>query len=154
MTLRWSAPALILALAACGSDEPTAPPTFEQAMCIRATIALGGTVNATLASSDCDLNDVGSGGGYFESYRLNVASDTTVDVSLTSGVFDTYLFLLRVRAEDVDSLELVAQDDDGGGGTNSLIAGVTLLAANDYLVLVNGFAYADVGAYTLNVVLP
>lgn len=152
MTLRWSAAALAIALAACGSDEPTAPQTFVQLMCIRGTIAVGGTVNGNLVSADCDLNDVGSGGGYFESYRLNVASDTTIDVSLTSGVFDTYLFLVRVRAEHVDSLELVAQDDDGGGGTNSLIAGVTLLAANDYLVLANGFDYSDVGAYTLNVV--
>ena len=149
MRLGWSAPALVIALAACGSDEPTAPPTFEQAMCIRGTIAIAGTVNGTLASSDCD-----EGNSWFESYRLNVAADTTIDISMTSGVFDTFLILFRVRAENVDSLELVAFDDDidPGVNTNSLIASVPLAAANDYLVIANGFDKSDVGAYTLQVV--
>ena len=149
MRLGWSAPALVIALAACGSDEPTAPPTFEQAMCIRGTIAVGGTVNGTLASSDCD-----EGNSYFESYTLNVAADTTIDISMNSGVFDTFLILFRVHAEHVDSLELVAFDDDidPGVNTNSLIASVALAAANDYLVIANGFDKSDVGAYTLNVV--
>ena len=147
MRLRWSAPALVFGLAACGSDEPTAPPTFEQQLCIRGTIAVGGTVNGTLASADCDIGD-----SYIESYRLNVAADTTVDVTMDSGVFDTYVFLLRIRAEHIDSLDLVAFDDDGGVGTNSLITAVTLLAADDYLLVANGFDYSDVGAYALTVV--
>lgn len=147
MRLHWSVPALVITLVACGSDEPTAPQTFEQVMCIRGTIAIGGTVNGNLASSDCDIGD-----SYIESYRLTVAADTAVDIAMTSGVFDTYLILLRVRAENVDSLDLVTFDDDGGGGTNSLIAGVALLAADDYLVVANGFDYSDVGAYTLNIV--
>lgn len=147
MRLRWSAPALVFALAACGSDEPTAPQTFAQLMCIRGSIALGATANGTLASSDCDAGD-----SYFESYTLNVAADTTIDITMTSGVFDTYLVLLRVRAEDVDSLDLLAFDDDGGGGTNSQITAVPLLAAEDYLVIANGYAYADVGAYSLTIV--
>jgi hypothetical protein len=147
MRLRWSAPAIAFALAASGSDEPTAPQTFEQQMCIRGTIAVGGTVNGTLGTNDCDIGD-----SYIESYRLNVAADTTIDVSMTSGVFDTYLFLLRVRADNVDSLDLVASDDDGGGGTDALMAGVTLLAADDYLVVANGFDKSDVGAYVLTIV--
>lgn len=150
MKLRWSAAALAFALAACGSDEPTAPQTFEQVMCIRGTIAVGGTVNGNLAASDCDIGD-----SYMESYRLNVAADTTIDISMTSGVFDTYLFLLRIRADNVDSLDLVASDDDSGGGpngTNALMAGVALLAADDYLVVANGFDKSDVGAYALTIV--
>jgi len=147
MRLRWSAPAIAFALAACGSDEPTAPQTFEQQMCIRGTIAIGATVNGTLGTNDCDIGD-----SYIESYRLNVVADTTIDISMTSGVFDTYLFLLRIRAENVDSLDLVTFDDDGGGGTNSLISGVALLAADDYLVVANGFDKSDVGAYVLTIV--
>jgi len=150
MRLRWSAPALGFALAACSSDSPTAPPTFEETMCIRGTIAVGGTVNGTLASSDCDAGD-----SYFEAYRLNVAADTTIDMTMTSGVFDTYLIVLRVRAESQDSLDLVAFDDDTGGGpngTNSLIANLLLVAADDYLVIANGFDKTDVGAYALTVV--
>lgn len=148
MRLHWRAPALGIALAACGSDSPTAP-TFEQAMCIRGTIAIGGTVNGTLASTDCDAGD-----SYFEAYRFNVPGDTTIDLTMTSGAFDTYLIVLRVRAEDQDSLDLVAFNDDidPGVNTNSLINGVVLSAASDYLVIANGFDKTDVGAYTLTVV--
>jgi hypothetical protein len=148
MRFRWSAPALVIALAACGSDEPTAP-TFAQAMCIRGTIAIGQTVNGTLATSDCD-----EGSSYFESYRLNVAADTTIDISMSSGAFDTFLLLLRIEAENVESLTLVEFNDDiePGVNTNSLIAGVALAATEDYLVIANGFDETDVGAYTLTIV--
>ena len=150
MRLRWSAPAIAFALAACGSDEPTAPQTFEQAMCIRGTIAIDETVNGTLATSDCRFGD----GTYFESYRLSVAADTTIDIGMSSGVFDTYLILVRITAEDVNSLEPVAENDDidPGVNTNSLLTGVALAATDDYLVIANGFEQSDVGAYTLNVV--
>ena len=69
-----ASPALGIALAACGSDSPTAP-TFEQAICIRGSIAIGGTVNGTLASTDCDAGD-----SYFEACRFNVPADTTIDL--------------------------------------------------------------------------
>lgn len=149
MRFRWSAPALVIALAACGSDEPTASPTFQQAMCIRGTIAIAETVNGTLATTDCD-----EGNSYFESYRLTVAADTTIDISMSSGVFDTFLILLRVRAEHIDSLDLVTFNDDidPGVNTNSLIAGVALAAGEDYLVIANGFDDTDVGAYALTIV--
>ena len=157
MRIRWSVLALLIAVAACASDEPTAPPTFEEALCIRGIIALGDTVNATLASTDCDLADVAGGQiGYFESYHLNVAADTTVDISMASGEFDTYLFLLKIRTENIDSLEVVAFNDDivDGVDTNSLIDSVPLLAADDYLVITNGFRYSDVGAFSVSVVGP
>lgn len=153
MNRMWAlvAGAGVMAGLACGSDNTNGgnTPTFQQAMCIRGNIAVGGTVNGTLASSDCDAGD-----SYFESYRFNVAADTTIDITMSSAVFDTYLVLLRMRsgAENVDSLELVGFDDDGGGGTNSLMSNVPIAAAEDYLVIANGFDYSDVGAYALSVV--
>jgi hypothetical protein len=38
--------------------------------------------------------------------------------------------------------------------TNSLIDSVPLLAADDYLVITNGFRYSDVGAFSVSVVGP
>ena len=73
---------------------------------------------------------------------------------MTSGAFDTYLLVLRMRAEDQDSLDLVAFNDDidPDVNTSSLISRVVLTAANDYLVIANGFDKTDVGAYTLTVI--
>jgi len=138
----------VMAGLACG-DSGSGPQSFQQVMCVRGTITIGQTVNGTIASSDCDAGD-----SYFESYRLNVAADTTIDIAMSSAVLDTYLVLLRLRSgvENVDSLEVVTFDDDGGGGTNSLISNQALLAADDYLVVANGFDYTDVGAYALTVV--
>jgi hypothetical protein len=118
--------------------------TLTDLLCIRGAIALGGTVNGNLATTDCDL-----GNSYFESFTLNVVADVSVNIAMTSTAFDTFLFLLRLVGSD--SVVVVATNDDGGGGTNSLIGGATVLAANDYLVIANGFAYADVGDYTLTV---
>lgn len=142
----------ILLLGACGGDDNAGPTAFELAACIRGDITVGETVNGTLAASDCDLDTLG-GFGYFESYRLTVAANTTVDVAMSSNVFDTFIFLFSVPVENVDSLELVTFDDDNGGGpngTNSLISGVPLTAGN-YLVMASGYDYPDVGAYSLSV---
>ena len=142
------APVLLVLGAACGDDPPAPTPTIN--FCIRADIAVGGTVNGTLAATDCDLASLDSAsGGYFESYRLSVATDTIVGVALSSGEFDTFLALLRLVG--ADSFAVVALNDDGGGGTNSLIGAVPLSAGEDYVVIANGFTYADVGAYTLTV---
>ena len=138
--------ALVLAVA-CGGDSTG--PTPQTTYCIRSDIAVGGTVNGTLAATDCDFADIVPGGvGYFESYRLSVAADTLVDVSLTSAEFDTFVALLRLVG--TDSFVVVAADDDGGGGTNARTRAV-LSAGEDYLVIANGFDYPDVGAYTLTV---
>lgn len=141
-------PVVLSFCVACGSDS--AGPTPQVTFCIRGDIAVGGTVNGALAATDCDLADIAPGnGGYFESYRLSVAADTVVDVSLTSAEFDTFVALLRLVG--TDSFVVVAADDDGGGGTNSRIGAVPLSAAEDYLVVANGYDYPDVGAYTLAV---
>ena len=118
--------------------------TIDDVFCIRGSIAVGAPVNGTLASTDCDLGD-----SYFESYRLNPATDVTVDISMTSAQFDTYLYLLRLVG--TDSVALVAFDDDSGTGTNALISAVPLSAAEDYLVIANGFDYSEIGDYTLSV---
>jgi hypothetical protein len=121
--------------------------TVADLLCIRGDVAVGGSVNGTLADTDCDL-----GNSWFESYRLDPAAEVTVDIAMASDVFDTYLLLLRFATPD--SLVLVDSDDDGGGGpngTNSLIAGAVLSAASDYLVVANGFDYGDDGPYTVGV---
>ena len=68
-----------------------------------------------------------------------------------SSTFDNLLFVLRLDAHTDTSatLTLIDSDDDSGGGTNALVAGVSLTAGTDYFLLVNGFSVTDVGPYTV-----
>lgn len=71
----------------------------------------------------------------------------TVEISMTADEFDTYLILTGP-----DGTELVAEDDDGGSGTNSTI--VTDLPADGvYTIWAGSYSGTDTGEYTLSVTL-
>ena len=151
---RVALPAIAL-LVSCGDDSsgpsiefPSLPAAVVADLCVRGNLTAGQSVNPTLADTDCDLGD-----SYFETYVLKVAGDRSVDISMESTAFDTYLFLLRLNSFTADSADvtIIAQDDDSGTDTNALIDNVALDAASDYIVVANGFDYSDVGAYTLRI---
>ena len=82
-------------------------------------------------------------GTFADIYPVTLTSDTSIDLRLNSNAFDAYLVLLDATGN------LLAQDDDSGGGTNSRI--VQPLTAGTYYVVAKPFAnYYNVGPYTLS----
>jgi hypothetical protein len=76
-----------------------------------APIGFGQTINGSLTSSDCRLDD----NSYADFYTFSGTQGQQVTINLSSGAFDTYLGLAN------ESGTFVVEDDDGGGGTNSRI---------------------------------
>jgi hypothetical protein len=97
---------------------------------------LGTTVNGTLSSSDCTLDD----GTYVDLYGFTVATTREVTITLRSTAFDAYLALFN------SSGAVLEQDDDDGGGSDARI--VRTLTPGTYFIAANSFDI-DTGAYTL-----
>ena len=73
------------------------------------------------------------------------ATGHQVTVELTSEEFDTYVELFG------PSGELVAEDDDGGWSTDSIIKDQALYASGDYTVVARSYSDSQGGPYTLSV---
>jgi len=106
-------------------------------------ISLGQTLSGSLNSSDCRLSD----GHYLDAYGFNGVAGQPIAISLSSSDFDTRLFLLNASGQ------VVAENDNGGGGTNSRIpAGggfFQLPATGAYRIVVTSNAPNVTGAYSL-----
>lgn len=104
-----------------------------------ASLPLGSSVTASLSTTSCQYAD----GTFADIYPLTLAADTSIDLRLNSGDFDAYLVLLDAKGN------LLAQDDDSGGGTNSRI--VQQLSAGTYYAVAKPLAnYYNIGSYTLS----
>ncbi len=105
-------------------------------------IALGQTINGTLAAGDCALND----GTFIDFYSFNGTAGQPVSLSLNSSAFDTYLFLIGTDGEPLE------QNDDSGSGSNSRIpieSGVIILPVTGrYIIGANSYDVAT-GAYSV-----
>jgi hypothetical protein len=96
------------------------------------------TVSGTLAAGDCILGD----GSYLDLWQFTGQSGSSVIIDMRSSAFDTYLFLLD------PSNNVVAQNDDGGDGTNSRIR-FTLTSSGQWTIGANSFSAGGTGSYTL-----
>ncbi|MCA1621185.1 MAG: pre-peptidase C-terminal domain-containing protein [Acidobacteria bacterium] len=119
------------------------------AACVETPISIPTTLNATLTTDDCQLQDATR----YDVYRFNGTAGQQVSVTLTSADFDAYLFLM---ISDGQSLVVLGEDNDGGGGTNARIpsgSGVaTLPYTGTYYILANALEPSDtLGNYTLTV---
>ena len=103
-------------------------------------IALGQTVNGALLGTDCRLSD----DSYADKYVLTLTESTPVRFLMTSAVIDAYLIV-----QDATSGQIVAENDDGNGSTDSRIEQV--LPAGRYVVAANSFEANDFGDYQLSV---
>jgi len=104
----------------------------------RGNLSPGGSISGTLAYTACQYTDA----TFADVYQMTLGADTTIDLRLNSGDFDAYLVVLDAKGD------LVAQDDDSGGGTNARIQ--QKLTAGKYYVYAKPFAnYYSVGNYTL-----
>ena len=106
-------------------------------------IAFGQTINAALSTSDCHLAD----NSFFDAYTFNGTTGQQIAISMSSGTFDTFLFLRRPDGT------VLTQDDDGGGGTNSRIPAssgfLTLPTTGVYTILASSFSPSTTGSYAL-----
>lgn len=102
-------------------------------------IAVPAIVNGALRTSSCKLPD----GSFTDLYALNVTTRTTVQLALSSNVFDAFV---RVFSE---SGALQGENDDGANSTDSRLE--ITLDPGRYLVLATSFERGALGPYTLDV---
>lgn len=117
------------------------------------TIAVGQTINGSLATTDCKLLD----DTYADGYGIQVTASTNVQFDLTAS-FDTYLVLLELQPngslvqltfnDDVDPDD--PADPNDTVDTNSRIV-FTLLPGIQYFILANSFDPNVTGDYQLKV---
>ena len=120
---------------------------------LAATIAVGQTINGSLANTDCKLDD----NTYADGYSISVTAATNVQIDMTA-TFDTYLFLLellptgglepRAVNDDVDPDDPNIPNDPID--TNSRIT-FTLQPNAQYFILANSFDPNIFGNYQLKV---
>ena len=82
-------------------------------------------------------------GSYYNIHTFEGAAGEQIVIELTSDEFDAYLILVDPQGN------ALAQDDDGGGGTNAKIA-IPLPIAGTYQVLVNSYNVGETGEYVLS----
>jgi Calx-beta domain-containing protein/pre-peptidase/VCBS repeat protein len=118
------------------------------APCPPSPIVVGQTINGTLATTDCFLDD----GNFVDVYTFTGTANQQVSITLDSIAFDAYLYLLAPNGT------LLSSDDDGGGGTDARIptAGgfITLPTNGTYTIYATSFEAEETGAYTLRLTAP
>jgi hypothetical protein len=107
------------------------------------SISDGQQINGTLETGDEQLSD----GSFVDIYFFEGFADQTAIVSMWSDDMDTYLFLFFVVPDG--EVEIVGEDDDGGGGTNSQIS-VRLLETGTYSIVATSLSAGDTGEYTVS----
>jgi hypothetical protein len=81
---------------------------------------------------------------YTDFYSLQGSAGQRVTIDLTSAAFDTYLLLVDPAGN------VVAQDDNSGGGTNARI-GYTLPSAGAWVVEATSWSQLVTGSYALSI---
>lgn len=118
----------------------------DAAGCGSTAISMNQSVNGTLQSGDCLFSD----NSYIDAYTFTATSGQQIYITMNSSQFNAYLFLYQ---GNYPGGTLLAQDNDGGGGTNARIpAGsgfFTIPATGTYTILANSLAAGETGFYTL-----
>ena len=123
----------ILLASACWPSAAAAQPAPRP-------IAMGATVNGTLAESDPELGD-----RRYDSYRIRLGKDEAIQVDMKSDAVDSYLDVIAAGEDE----PLKSHDDVGGGSRDARLRFVAP-EAGEYIVRAQGFA-GGTGAYTLSV---
>jgi hypothetical protein len=124
---------------AIGSYELRLAPFAPAPVQIR-PLALGDSVAGELRPEDQRSTRYGT---LVDAYRLRGTQGQRVRVDMTSVLVDPYLLLIDPNGE------VIAEDDDGGGGLNARLE-VTLPITGEYRILATSAAYGE-GAYQLSV---
>ena len=110
--------------------------TQDPCTVIRA-LSIGQPTSGTLAATDCRLSD----NTVIQLYEFSLTAPTKVEILMTSAVVDSYLFLADA------SLNVIDEDDDGGGAKNARI--MRTLPAGRYALFANTFGVDSYGPYQL-----
>jgi hypothetical protein len=101
----------------------------------------GQTVEGALADFDEQLDR----GAFVHQWTYSARAGERLRISMSSHDFDTYLIFGRM----VNGVfEAIAEDDDGGDGTDSLIE-TTVAQAGQYVIRALSFSQGRTGTYTL-----
>ena len=113
--------------------------------CPGVPIAAGQTINGTLSTSDCSFTGTTR---HVDIYNFTGTAGQQIAITMNASAFDSYLYLLD------STNHTVAENDDGGGGTNSRIPATsgffTLPSNGAYKIYATSFAADATGAYTIN----
>jgi hypothetical protein len=109
-------------------------------------IAFNQSISDGLTTNDC-RSPLRGGNYYADRYTFNGAAGQAIVVEVTAASFDTYIYLIG------PSGGLLAEDDDGGVGTNSRIPANTgsfiLPSSGTYIIEVTSFGASVTGTYTV-----
>jgi serine protease Do len=83
-------------------------------------------------------------GSFFNAYTFRANAGQRLTIDMVSNEIDAYLILLDPNGRDI------AQNDDGGGGTNARLMTV-VPATGTYTVLANSYSSGEAGEYELRV---
>jgi len=128
------------------SARSSASSSSSASLCAAPVAASWGvTYTGSLAAGDCTGGARGSS-FYTDSFSFNGTAGQQIAIQLSSGSFDTYLYL-RLAGSTLTS------NDDGAGGTNSRIPAssgyYTLPSTGVYLIEVTSYASSQTGSYSL-----
>ena len=133
-----------------GSDSGDGQPGQQQAAVVCGPVVdidPASSTNGTLATSDCTIEALFPGSRDFtfvDQYRITLPSRGKLTIRMSSTQFDSFLALLPSPLQ----LPPIATDDDGGGGTDSLIS--MYVEAGTYSILANSaLVTAETGSYIL-----
>ncbi len=115
---------------------------FQSFACTTLATGCNTTVNGELTMDDCRLP---SDQSFYDAWTFQATVGQTVQITMTSTTFDTFLFLF-----DPSGLELDENDDYPGGGSNSRIS-YTIAASGTYTIYANSYSTGITGAYSLEV---
>lgn len=108
---------------------------------VAAPYALLTTIQASLATRDCQLSD----GAYADFYSVAVAQASGVSITMASGAVDSFLALL----DGSGNLAALNDDDEHAASETPNAALRIFLPAGSYLLAATSFDAGETGAYTL-----
>lgn len=111
----------------------------ETASCTEPTgsINAGQTIAGTLALTDCLMTS----GAFADLWQFVTSTTVTLQIDLSSGAFDTYLYVSD------NTGTFIASDDDSGGNLNSRL--VLTLVPGTYAFWASSYSRSMVGSYQL-----
>ena len=148
VTAEWLLPAgtylfRVGARSGAGAYSVTSTSTTGTGGCNLRAFVVGGAFLQNLAADDC----TDAIGAFVDIFAIYSTSSCTI--TLSSGAIDTYLTVLDPIAGDV-----IIEDDDSGGGTNSQVTLASCgVSGNPLALLASSFSVGEVGAYTITIQL-
>jgi len=125
-----------------GAYSFDARPFTNPCSVVRALV-FGVPTSSIMAANDCVLD----GGRLTQRWSITLAQSTQLLLNMSSTQVDAYLELY-----DAATGALVAEDDDGGGGTNARLVGT--LPAGRYIINATTFGPGETGNFTISLGQP